>query len=257
MTAPAHDLRLSRPSALAREFGDRLRRQRERMHLTMDQAAAQVGFDPDQVTAIESGYLPPHVTAKVENYLSALGCTTPELQREHITLRQILLNLGFWLCDRESLTYHETHATRCVSYHPYSVPDAARVAAQSAKRPQQHRIYLIDERALTDPQQDAGWWMAALAPMTGLDSVAIRVVPHGPWSCSDTFRILEGPGHNDLVHLPSGAGHLLLEAECYTRHYRDVAAKLLANAHDADRSRDLLSEHSDWTSRASPTEESR
>ncbi|MFC5103221.1 Scr1 family TA system antitoxin-like transcriptional regulator [Kibdelosporangium philippinense] len=115
---------------------------------------------------------------------------------------------GLWLASLRSLSFHQSDATSCISFHPFDLPGDL-VANDSAVPPRTpRRRFLLHERAVqgAGPEQirQALW-------RVGWPQWSLRVVPSGE-IFGGAFRLLEFDQHRPLVYVDGHFVGLFLES---------------------------------------------
>jgi transcriptional regulator with XRE-family HTH domain len=277
-------------TACYRELGMQLRKRREAAGITLREVAEYAGWHHTRTSRIESGHFNTSVV-DVILYLSACGVYRDKARDLLDLCREAERQQGYWRSSQSedesfnSLVFHESTATRSVSYEPLLVPGLlqtpeyarARIAHR-ANAPEEieplvkirmerkailHRRYaarftfFLHEQALRLPVGSPAIMheqLLNLVLMAALDHVTLRVVPADAGEKTlfgGPFMLMEFRNHKPLVYLDTARSGFFLEDREYVRDYQRLLPDLSAVALDEGQSRKFTADLADEYDRGS------
>lgn len=276
--------------ACYRELGAELRKRREKAGLSSFSVADTAGWNRPRVSRIESGHIGTSVV-DVIHYLGICGVFGPETRDLIRLCEDAERRLGYWRPSQSegdsisSLIFHESTATRSVSYEPLLVPGLLQTPAYARARiarragtPEEvqplvktrmerktilHRrnparfTFFVHEQALrlkVGCAETMHEQMLHIVLLAALDHVTLRVVPADAGEKSlfgGSFRLMEFQDHTPLVYLDSVRSGFFLEDREYVRDYQQLLPELRAVALDEGQSRKFTADLADEYDRGS------
>ncbi|SDJ38868.1 Helix-turn-helix domain-containing protein [Actinokineospora alba] len=282
----------ARNRAGARELGDLLRGYREAAGLTLRQLSPKLGYSTACLHRLETGYRGTTTETEVVHYMAACGAHYKDVRKLIDACRATNDDRGYWLCPHgqwmgdslRSLIFHESSASKSVSYEPELIPGllqteayaralfaradiseehrAARVQARMERQRILFRnnpakfIFFIQERAL---RLEVGTYrimteqLLAMLFLADQWNISIRIVPASARdraSLGGPFQLFGFHKYRTLAYLDGPVGGLFLEDLDYVGAYRSLNRQLAGLALDAGESRVLLAKLADEYDRA-------
>lgn len=266
------------PTACYRELGAELKSRREMAGLTGDHIARETGWHRSKVTRVEQGQVEISVVDAI-HYLGACKIFAHEAKDLLRLCSEAERQTGYWLSPHgewledslSSLIYHESTASRSVSYEPMVIPGLlqtrryarvwiertpgwSREAVQAAvrlreerqqvlhrPRPRQFTFY-VHEHALRLRVGTASAMheqLLKLVLMAALPNVSLRVLPATAEERAlfgGSFRLFEYREHNSLVYLDQPWTGLFLEDREIVANYQRFLSKISSVAMDEAKS---------------------
>ncbi|MBC6446464.1 helix-turn-helix domain-containing protein [Actinokineospora xionganensis] len=275
-----------------RELGDLLREHREAAGLTLRDLAPKLGRSIAHLHRIETGYRGTTSETEVVHYLATCGARYQDVEALITFCREAGDDRGYWLAPHgqwmsdslRSLIFHETTATRSISYEPEVIPgllqtepyvrallarqdftDERRAALLQARMERQRILFrnnptqftfFVHERALRLEVGDYRTMAEQLLAMlffADQRNIQIRILPS---SARDTavfggaFRLLGYPKFAPLVYLDCHIAGLFLEDARQVADFQSLMRQIAKVALDAGQSRGLVATLADEYDRA-------
>jgi len=277
-------------TACYRELGAELKKRREAAGVTLRGVADYAEWHYTKVSRIESGHFRASVV-DVIFYLGACGIYRAQARDVLALCREAERQQGYWRLSQNedeslrSMVFHESTATRSVSYEPLLIPGLLQTPAyararitQRANTPEEveplvrirmerqailHRrnpacfVYFVHEQALrlrVGSAEIMHEQLLNIVLMAALDHVTLRVVPADAGERSlfgGPFMLMEFRNHGPLVYLDSVRSGFFLEDREYVRDYQLLLPELSAVALDEGQSRKFAADLADAYDRGS------
>jgi transcriptional regulator with XRE-family HTH domain len=282
----------ARNRASVRELGDLLREHREAAGLTLRDLAPKLGRSIAHLHRIETGVRGTTSETEVVHYLATCGARYQDVEALITFCREASDDRGYWLAPHgqwmsdslRSLIFHETTATRSVSYEPevipgllqtepyiqalfacVDIPDEQRSARVRARMERQRILFrnnpakftfFVHERALRLEVGDYRIMAEQLLAMlffADQSNIAIRVVPAAARHTAvfgGSFRLFGYPRFGSLVYLDCQVAGLFLEDPRHVEGYRSFIRQIAKVALSTGESRMLVAALADEYDRA-------
>ncbi len=286
------------PTACYRELGAELVRIRKAARIPGEVVARRTGWSRTKVARIEHGMLDSSVT-DVVHYIVVCGVRLPDAEDVLELARLAERKQGYWLSGEpgaeslRSLIFHESAASRSISYEPQLVPGLlqtpryarsqiegqpgitpAEMAAAIRTRMERQQIlrwvepaqftFFVHEQALrlrVDSCAIMVEQLLHLVLLAALEPVTLRIVPSAAGERSafgGSFRMFEYEKHRSLVYMElARGGGLFLEEPQYVEDYRRLLPAPTTIALDEGQSRSFVADLADEYDRGSPSDVAR